>query len=109
MVLLDAEPHTHCEACEELVDLEENSMTWRFSHLKMVERLIGNQRGTGGSAPSGTRFPDRLRAGEREAAATRGGGPYRFFRCLRSLAMSDALPLQATDRTSAGARALCRA
>src|SRR4051812_1929522 len=38
------------EACEELVDLEENFMNWRFRHLKTVERLIGNQRGTGGSA-----------------------------------------------------------
>ena len=48
-----AEPHKHWEAyeaCEELVDLEENFMKWRFSHLKTVERLIGNQRGTGGSA-----------------------------------------------------------
>lgn len=42
------------EACEELVDLEENFMGWRFRHLKTVERLIGNQRGTGGS--SGVEF-----------------------------------------------------
>ena len=25
-------------------------MGWRFRHLKTVERLIGNQRGTGGSS-----------------------------------------------------------
>jgi tryptophan 2,3-dioxygenase len=48
-----ADPHAHWEqyeACEELVDLEENFMAWRFRHLKTVERLIGNQRGTGGSS-----------------------------------------------------------
>src|SRR3954468_9182931 len=47
-----ADPHAHWElyeAAEELVDLEENFMDWRFRHLKVVERLIGNQRGTGGS------------------------------------------------------------
>ncbi len=48
-----ADPQAHWEAyeaCEELVDLEENFMGWRFRHLKTVERLIGNQRGTGGSS-----------------------------------------------------------
>ncbi len=48
-----ADPEAHWEiyeAAEELVDLEENFMDWRFRHLKTVERLIGNQRGTGGSA-----------------------------------------------------------
>jgi tryptophan 2,3-dioxygenase len=42
------------EACEELVDLEENFQLWRFRHLKTVERLIGLKRGTGGS--SGVEF-----------------------------------------------------
>jgi tryptophan 2,3-dioxygenase len=42
------------EACEELVDLEENFQLWRFRHLKTVERTIGVQRGTGGS--SGVNF-----------------------------------------------------
>ncbi|WP_433826486.1 tryptophan 2,3-dioxygenase [Actinoplanes sp. CA-015351] len=37
------------EACEELVDLEENFQLWRFRHLKTVERTIGFKRGTGGS------------------------------------------------------------
>ena len=48
-----ADPHAHWEryeTCEGLVDLEENFMDWRFRHLKVVERLIGNQRGTGGSS-----------------------------------------------------------
>ncbi|RZU49240.1 tryptophan 2,3-dioxygenase [Krasilnikovia cinnamomea] len=38
------------EACEELVDLEENFQYWRFRHLKTVERTIGYKRGTGGSS-----------------------------------------------------------
>ncbi len=38
------------EACEELVDLEDNFQLWRFRHLKTVERTIGVQRGTGGSS-----------------------------------------------------------
>ncbi|MEZ0163517.1 tryptophan 2,3-dioxygenase [Kineococcus sp. LSe6-4] len=40
---------TEYEACEELVDLEENFQLWRFRHLKTVERTIGFKRGTGGS------------------------------------------------------------
>ncbi len=38
------------EACEELVDVEENFQLWRFRHLKTVERVIGLKRGTGGSS-----------------------------------------------------------
>jgi tryptophan 2,3-dioxygenase len=38
------------EACEELVDLEENFQFWRFRHMKTVERIIGFKRGTGGSS-----------------------------------------------------------
>ena len=38
------------EACEELVDLEENFQLWRFRHLKTVERTIGVKLGTGGSS-----------------------------------------------------------
>ncbi|GAB3299646.1 tryptophan 2,3-dioxygenase [Parasphingorhabdus pacifica] len=38
------------EACEELVDLEENFQFWRFRHLKTVERTIGAKPGTGGSS-----------------------------------------------------------
>lgn len=38
------------EACEELVDVEENFQLWRFRHLKTVERTIGFKRGTGGSS-----------------------------------------------------------
>jgi tryptophan 2,3-dioxygenase len=41
------------EACEELVDLEENFQLWRFRHLKTVERMIGVKAGTGGSSGVG--------------------------------------------------------
>jgi tryptophan 2,3-dioxygenase len=37
------------EACEELVDLEDNFQLWRFRHLKTVQRTIGMKSGTGGS------------------------------------------------------------
>jgi len=49
-----AEEHWEAyEACEELVDLEENFQLWRFRHLKTVERTIGVKRGTGGSSGVG--------------------------------------------------------
>lgn len=38
------------ETCEELVDLEDSFQTWRFRHLKTVERIIGFKPGTGGSS-----------------------------------------------------------
>ncbi|UPO76093.1 tryptophan 2,3-dioxygenase family protein [Arthrobacter sp. Helios] len=41
------------EACEELVDLEDNFQLWRFRHLLTVQRTIGMKRGTGGSSGAG--------------------------------------------------------
>jgi tryptophan 2,3-dioxygenase len=38
------------EACEELVDLEDNFQLWRFRHLRTVQRTIGLKSGTGGSS-----------------------------------------------------------
>jgi tryptophan 2,3-dioxygenase len=38
------------ETCEELVDIEDTFQTWRFRHMKTVERIIGFKRGTGGSS-----------------------------------------------------------
>ena len=35
---------------ERLVDLDEGVQEWRYRHLKMVERTIGNKMGTGGSS-----------------------------------------------------------
>ena len=36
--------------CERLVDLDEGLQEWRYRHVKMVERTIGQKRGTGGSS-----------------------------------------------------------
>lgn len=38
------------EVCEALVDIDEGMQEWRYRHVKMVERIIGAQVGTGGSA-----------------------------------------------------------
>jgi tryptophan 2,3-dioxygenase len=38
------------EACESLVDLEDNFQFWRFRHLRTVQRTIGFKSGTGGSS-----------------------------------------------------------
>ena len=35
--------------CEALVDFDEGLQEWRYRHVKMVERTIGNKMGTGGS------------------------------------------------------------
>ena len=40
------------EVCEALVDIDEGVQEWRYRHVKMVERIIGVQAGTGGSAGS---------------------------------------------------------
>jgi tryptophan 2,3-dioxygenase len=37
------------ETCEELVDVEDNFQQWRFRHLQVVQRTIGQKTGTGGS------------------------------------------------------------
>ncbi len=37
------------ELAEKLMDLDYKFQLWRFSHMKTVERIIGNQRGTGGT------------------------------------------------------------
>jgi tryptophan 2,3-dioxygenase len=42
----DGEP---AQVCERLVDLDEGVQEWRYRHVKMVERTIGDRRGTGGS------------------------------------------------------------
>jgi tryptophan 2,3-dioxygenase len=47
-----AAPHDHWgvyETCEELVDVEDNFQQWRFRHLQVVQRTIGQKTGTGGS------------------------------------------------------------
>jgi tryptophan 2,3-dioxygenase len=54
------------EMAEKLVDVDEQFALWRFRHLKVVQRIIGHKRGTGGTAGAGylkglidlTFFPD---------------------------------------------------
>jgi len=41
------------EACESLVDVEDNFQLWRFRHLRTVQRTIGFKTGTGGSSGVG--------------------------------------------------------
>ena len=38
------------QVCERLVDLDEGLQEWRYRHVKMVERTIGDKSGTGGSS-----------------------------------------------------------
>jgi tryptophan 2,3-dioxygenase len=42
------------EVSERLVDIEINFQSWRFQHMKTVERIIGGKAGTGGT--SGVKF-----------------------------------------------------
>ncbi|NEE00404.1 tryptophan 2,3-dioxygenase [Phytoactinopolyspora halotolerans] len=52
--------------CEHLVDLDEGLQEWRYRHVKMVQRTIGDKTGTGGSSGASylsttvgtTAFPD---------------------------------------------------
>jgi tryptophan 2,3-dioxygenase len=47
------EPAAHWDAyemCEKLVDVDEQFSLWRFRHMKVVQRVIGFKRGTGGTA-----------------------------------------------------------
>jgi tryptophan 2,3-dioxygenase len=38
------------EMCEKLVDVDEQFALWRFRHVKVVQRVIGWKRGTGGTS-----------------------------------------------------------
>jgi tryptophan 2,3-dioxygenase len=38
------------QVCERLVDIDEGIQAWRYQHVQMVQRTIGDKRGTGGSA-----------------------------------------------------------
>ncbi len=47
----DAQTHWDLyELAEKLVDLEYRFQLWRYSHMKTVERIIGNRKGTGGTS-----------------------------------------------------------
>jgi tryptophan 2,3-dioxygenase len=38
------------QVCERLVDVDEGLQEWRYRHVKMVERTIGDKAGTGGTS-----------------------------------------------------------
>jgi tryptophan 2,3-dioxygenase len=38
------------QVSERMVDLDEGVQEWRYRHVKMVERTIGDKMGTGGSS-----------------------------------------------------------
>ena len=38
------------EMCEKLIDVDEQLALWRFRHVKVVQRIIGWKRGTGGTS-----------------------------------------------------------
>jgi tryptophan 2,3-dioxygenase len=37
------------QVCERMIDVDEGVMEWRYRHVQMVRRTIGDRRGTGGS------------------------------------------------------------
>ena len=41
------------QVCERMIDLDEGMMEWRYRHVQMVRRTIGDKRGTGGSSGAG--------------------------------------------------------
>jgi tryptophan 2,3-dioxygenase len=41
------------QVAERLVDLDEGVQEWRYRHVKMVQRTIGDKSGTGGSSGAG--------------------------------------------------------
>jgi tryptophan 2,3-dioxygenase len=41
--------HTVAGICERMIDFDEGLQEWRYRHVQMVRRTIGNKRGTGGS------------------------------------------------------------
>jgi tryptophan 2,3-dioxygenase len=51
-VVLDAyrDDGEAAQVCERLVDVDEGMQEWRYRHVKMVERTIGDKTGTGGSS-----------------------------------------------------------
>ena len=46
------------EMCEKLIDVDEQQSLWRFRHVKVVQRIIGWKRGTGGT--SGVEYLKKL-------------------------------------------------
>ncbi|MBM7774531.1 tryptophan 2,3-dioxygenase [Actinokineospora baliensis] len=49
LALVYADDGGAAQVCERLVDLDHGIQEWRYRHVKMVERMIGDKPGTGGS------------------------------------------------------------
>ncbi|MEY2467942.1 MAG: tryptophan 2,3-dioxygenase [Actinomycetota bacterium] len=49
LVAVYAADDVGAQICERFVDLDEGLQEWRYRHVKMVERTIGDAHGTGGS------------------------------------------------------------
>jgi tryptophan 2,3-dioxygenase len=49
LLVYEKEPELE-NICELLLDVDEGVQEWRYRHVKMVERIIGSKRGTGGSS-----------------------------------------------------------
>ena len=56
----DGEP---AQVCERMIDLDEGVMEWRYRHVQMVRRTIGDKRGTGGSGGASYLRDDAAAAG----------------------------------------------
>jgi tryptophan 2,3-dioxygenase len=50
LVRVYADDGPEAQVAERLVDLDEGLQEWRYRHVKMVERTIGDKTGTGGSS-----------------------------------------------------------
>jgi tryptophan 2,3-dioxygenase len=44
-----ADDREAAQVCERMIDVDEGVMEWRYRHVQMVRRTIGDKRGTGGS------------------------------------------------------------
>lgn len=50
LIIIYRTNHQLAELCELLVDLDEGLQEWRYRHVKMVQRTIGQKGGSGGSS-----------------------------------------------------------
>ena len=53
LVSVYADDGPEAQLAERLVDLDEGLQEWRYRHVKMVQRTIGDKTGTGGSSGAG--------------------------------------------------------
>ncbi len=68
-----AEEGEAAEVCEALVDIDEGIQEWRYRHVMMVQRIIGDRMGTGGSSGSSYLRSTLFRPAFPELWEVRGG------------------------------------